>query len=126
PLFVVDGVPIDNGSGTPLLGGPASGTDPFGRLRGPVTQNRASDINPNDIASIEILKGAAASAIYGARAANGVVLITTKQGIPGVTRATLTTTASIDEVNNEIPLQRTFGQGNGGVVSPGAIQSWGP
>jgi TonB-linked SusC/RagA family outer membrane protein len=121
PLFVVDGVPIDNSSANTVVG-----TDPFMRVRGPVTQNRASDINPHDIASIEILKGAAASAIYGARAANGVVLITTKTGQPGITRASLTTTATIDQVNNSIPLQRTFGQGNAGVFSAAALQSWGP
>jgi TonB-linked SusC/RagA family outer membrane protein len=120
PLFVVDGVPVDNSSATSF------GADPFMRLRGPVTTNRAADINSQDIESIEILKGAAASAIYGARAANGVVLITTRQGQPGVSRASLTTTATIDQVTNSIPLQRTFGQGNAGVASATALQSWGP
>ena len=78
PLFVVDGSPIDNTTES-TMGGDGS----------TATQNRAADINPNDIESIQILKGAAAGAIYGARAANGVVLITTKCGHPGATRYSL-------------------------------------
>jgi TonB-linked SusC/RagA family outer membrane protein len=71
-LFIIDGVPVDNAN-TNNSGQRTgrSGYD-FG--------NAASDINPNDIASIDILKGAAASALYGARAANGVIMITTKKG----------------------------------------------
>ena len=71
-LFVVDGVPIDNAN-----------TNNEGELTGRNGYdygNTASDINPNDIESIDVLKGAAASALYGARAANGVIMITTKKG----------------------------------------------
>jgi TonB-linked SusC/RagA family outer membrane protein len=71
-LFVVDGVPIDN-----------SNINNVGQLTGRSGYdygNTASDINPNDIASIDVLKGAAASALYGSRAANGVIMITTKKG----------------------------------------------
>jgi TonB-linked SusC/RagA family outer membrane protein len=103
PLFVVDGVPIDNTT---------ISTGSF--LASTVTPNRASDINPQDIESVEILKGAAAGAIYGARAANGVVLITTKQGRAGPTRASLTTSFGWDAVNRDVPLQRRFGQGDEG------------
>lgn len=113
PLFVVDGVPIDNSQLNQSLAGVA----------GP---NRASDINPNDVASIEILKGAAASAVYGARAANGVVLVTTKKGQPGQTRASLTSTATIDRVSQGVPLQRSFGQGTNGNASTGHPFSYGP
>ena len=67
PLYVVDGIPINTGSYTQLGAG--------GQLT-----NSLSDINPNDIESLEVLKDAAAAAIYGSRAANGVVLITTKRG----------------------------------------------
>ena len=85
PLFVIDGQPIDNQAiSTDLtltLNQPGGG--------GGVSQNRAADINPNDIESIDILKGSSAGAIYGARAANGVVLITTKRGRTGPTRYTL-------------------------------------
>lgn len=106
PLFVIDNQPVDN-----------STISTTGRLENQttVTQNRISDLNPNDIESVEILKGAAASAIYGARAANGVVLITTKRGRAGDTRYTWATTATFDEVEPAIDLQRRFGQGSGGV-----------
>jgi TonB-linked SusC/RagA family outer membrane protein len=122
PLFVVDGVPVDNSTNV-------NGSN----LTGSNTPNRASDINPNDIASIDILKGAAAAAIYGARASNGVVLITTKSGHAGPTRYTLRSSYSTDKVNNSIPLQTTYGQGSNG--QPGACStpdcsassgSWGP
>ena len=72
PLFVVDGIPIandnNNGSGAAVAAG--------GRDYG----NTANDINPADIASISVLKGGAAAALYGSRASNGVILITTKSG----------------------------------------------
>jgi TonB-linked SusC/RagA family outer membrane protein len=71
-LFVVDGIPVDN-----------SNTNNTGQLTGRNGYdygNSASDINPNDIESISILKGAAATALYGSRAANGVILVTTKKG----------------------------------------------
>ena len=116
PLFVVDGQPIDNqtfstqsianGSGT-ASGGDASTVAP----------NRASDINPADIESIQILKSAAAAAIYGARAANGVVLITTKSGTPGATKYTLSSTETFDRVNTPDLLQHEFVQGTGGVAA---------
>ena len=105
PLFVVDGTPIDNST--------LSTSDPVG---GTVTPNRASDINPEDIQSVEILKGAAAAAIYGARAGQGVVLITTKHGRPGQTRFTLRSSLRFDDVNKSVPLQTTFGHGTGGVT----------
>jgi TonB-linked SusC/RagA family outer membrane protein len=122
PLFVVDNQPIDN---TAISTG--------GGNQSTVTQNRASDINPNDIESIEILKGAAAAAIYGARAANGVVLITTKRGRAGQTRYTLQSTTGFDNVQPRVDLQRTFGQGsNGTAPACNAVNcsltslSWGP
>lgn len=102
PLFVVDGVPIDN-STINSEGSTVAGT---------VAPNRASDINPHDIADVQILKGAAASAIYGARAADGVVLITTKSGQSGATRYSLSSSYSWDDVNHSVPLQQSFGQGD--------------
>src|SRR5690606_15215233 len=71
PLFVVDGIPIESGSISSLNGSENFGLNPL------------ADLNPTDIASIEILKDAASTAIYGSRAANGVVLITTKRGAEG-------------------------------------------
>lgn len=72
PLFVVDGVPIDNRTGNSTFQEAGRSGYDYG--------NAASDINPEDIESINILKGAAAAALYGSRAANGVVMITTKKG----------------------------------------------
>jgi len=122
PLIVVDGTPIDNTTNT---------TESF--LAGTASPNRASDLNPNDIANVEILKGAAAAAIYGARAGQGVVLITTKSGAAGPTRYTLRSSTSVDEVNKRIPLQTSYGQGTGGAAAtcsaPGCRPtplSWGP
>ncbi len=75
PLFVIDGVPLSGGSARP-----GSQAGAFGNDGG----NPLNYINPNDIANIEILKDASATAIYGSRGANGVVLITTKRGQSGV------------------------------------------
>jgi len=71
-LFVVDGVPMDNSNTNTANQSSGRGGYDYG--------NAASDINPDDVESVSILKGAAASALYGSRAANGVVLITTKKG----------------------------------------------
>ena len=84
PLFVVDGVIYDNSSSIPgnsaFDGSMASAT---------TTSNRVMDINPEDIESMSVLKGPAASALYGSRAANGVVLITTKKGKEGTVEVNL-------------------------------------
>ncbi|MBI3792874.1 MAG: SusC/RagA family TonB-linked outer membrane protein [Gemmatimonadetes bacterium] len=104
PLFIVDGVPIDNSS---------TFTSTTGDI-GTVTTNRAADINPNDVESIEVLKGAAASMLYGQRASAGVILITTKAGRAGETRYTLSSNTSFDEVNRPVPLQTSFCRGNKG------------
>ncbi len=115
PLFVVDGVPIDNGGGgTPLQNGPA-------------LSNRAIDLNQEDIESLSVLKGAAATALYGSRAASGVVLITTKKGKAGVKNSvTYTANYAFQEVNRFPDYQNTYGQGAGGNYNPTAISSWGP
>lgn len=75
-LFVVDGVPVDNSNTNTASQQSGGGGYDYG--------NAAADINPNDIESINVLKGAAASALYGSRAANGVVMITTKKGRRGL------------------------------------------
>lgn len=71
-LFVIDGVPVDNST-------PGQVSDDFGGYNG---SDGVANINPDDIESISILKGAAASVLYGSRAANGVILITTKKVVP--------------------------------------------
>jgi len=85
PLYVVDGVIVSNAS---IPGGLASISRSGGSTTNSQDQtvNRLADINPNDIESIEVLKSAAATAIYGSRATNGVVVITTKRGKAGTTR----------------------------------------
>ena len=75
PLYVIDGYPIDNSSISPESS--IDGT------QGNLPQNPLSNLDPNDIASIEVLKDASATAIYGARGANGVIMITTKRGEKG-------------------------------------------
>lgn len=84
PLYVVDGVPINTGNYSNIGVGNQQ-------------LNALADINPNDIASIEILKDAAAAAIYGSRAANGVVLITTKRGQAGRTKITFDTYQGVQQ-----------------------------
>jgi TonB-linked SusC/RagA family outer membrane protein len=116
PLIVVDGSPINNQS---IAGA-------VGRHGGVTQMNRATDINPDDIESIEILKGAAASAIYGSRAGAGVVLITTKSGRPGRPRLSYKMTYTFDEVNRSVPLQKSYGQGLNGEASTTYPWSWGP
>jgi TonB-linked SusC/RagA family outer membrane protein len=108
PLFVVDGVPIDN-STTPTSQFDGTG---FAGQQGTAAPNRAIDINPADIESIEILKGAAAGSVYGARAGQGVVLITTKRGRPGATSYSLRSSFGLSDVHRFPALQRQYGLGD--------------
>ncbi len=117
PLFVVDGSPVSNES---FFSDNTQGHD------GVTEMNRASDINPEDIESVEILKGPAAAAIYGSRAANGVILVSTKKGRPGQVKLTYKTSYSWDTVNKTQPLQNRWGQGVDGEYVPGFPFSWGP
>ncbi len=113
PLIVVDGVPIDNTSFSTTDFNPTDGLT-AGSIEGTTQTNRAADINPNDIESVEILKGAAAAAIYGSRAAQGVVMYTTKHGKAGPTHYSLRSSTSVDDINHTYPLQRSWKQGLGG------------
>lgn len=90
PLFVVDGVPIESNSLSSL-----NGTENFGL-------NPLADINPGDISSIEILKDAASTAIYGSRAANGVVLITTKRGAEGKAQITANFMSGVSNITRHL------------------------
>ncbi len=107
PLFVVDGVPIDNSSFS------EDPTQSFNNssLGGSDFSNRAVDLNSSDIESINILKGVAAQTLYGLRAANGVILVTTKKGSAGKTRYTFSTSTSLSEFNKVPRLQREYAQG---------------
>jgi TonB-linked SusC/RagA family outer membrane protein len=113
PLIVLDGVPIASDSR-----GESS--------QGVTQQSRMNDINPDDIASMQILKGASAAALWGTRAANGVVVITTKKGANNSKlNVSFKSTYSIDEINFNYPLQSTYGQGTGGVWTANNARSWG-
>ena len=98
PLFVIDGIPIDNSSS----GNTTGGVD---------NANRAIDINPNDIAAMTVLKGPAATALYGIRAANGAIIITTKNGEKGAPRIRFSTSVAMDEINTFPELQKEYAQG---------------
>ena len=125
PLIIVDGVPISNstvyGGGNEITGGAAGG----GRSGGISQQSRLNDLNPNDIESIQILKGASAASLWGSRAANGVLVITTKSGKSGKVKISYNTTLSFDEVNDRYELQDTWGQGRGGVYGATRAEAWG-
>lgn len=96
PLFIIDGIPMDNSTG-------ASTTV--------ASINRAADLNPEDIESISVLKGPAAAALYGIQAADGAVVITTKNGKPGVSSITYSGTFSIDNILGTPDVQQRYGQG---------------
>ncbi len=100
PLIILDGVPISNSG----IGGGVDGV---------VQQSRLNDINPDDIANVTILKGAAAAAVWGTGAANGVILIQTKRGNASGKKVSvdITNQTSWDVINREFEKQDTFGQG---------------
>jgi TonB-linked SusC/RagA family outer membrane protein len=118
PLFVVDGILLDNSTS---VGSANSGAS----LRG--MSNRAADINPDDIESMNILKGGAATALYGLRGANGVVVITTKSGKSGSFRTNFSSTYGFENVNKIPETQDKYTIGFSGVYNPqDFFPSWGP
>ena len=120
PLYIIDGIYLDNSSiagglnvvSAAAAGGSASNQDN--------PSNRIADINPDDIENIEILKGASAAAIYGSRAAAGVIIITTKKGKAGDTKVDVSQSFGFNEVINlqgtrpftEASVLQFFGAGN--------------
>ena len=131
PLFIVDGTPISNNenSRSRHSGDPNGGYD-FG--------SGISDLNPDDIATLTVLKGPNAAALYGSRASNGVIVITTKKGASSQARARteLSTTYTWDKPSTLPVYQNLYGQGAGGEfqyfdgagngVNDWADQSFGP
>jgi TonB-linked SusC/RagA family outer membrane protein len=107
-LFVVDGVPFDNSN--------TNGSNQANGYGGYDYGNAAADMNPDDIASIEVLKGAAATALYGSRASNGVIMITTKKGSnhQGI-GVTINTGLTIGKINKStfVNYQKEYGGGYG-------------
>src|SRR5574344_64848 len=126
PLFVVDGIIYDNS--TPNGGN--SGTDGVTKTATSFS-NRVMDINPEDIESMSVLKGAAASALYGSRAADGGVLITTKKGVEGSVKVIFNVKYCCVWANNLLSLQNNYGRGyynqagNLEDITAGYTSSWG-
>ncbi|WP_205500293.1 SusC/RagA family TonB-linked outer membrane protein [Rufibacter psychrotolerans] len=123
PLVVIDGTPISNAN--------------FAGRNGPDYGNLAQDINPEDIESVNVLKGPTASALYGIRGQYGVIMITTKKGSKGPKKVTvqLNSAFSVERVGNLMPMQNVYGGGgsqtwrtlaNGEKYVDGTDESWGP
>ncbi|WP_400194022.1 SusC/RagA family TonB-linked outer membrane protein [Hymenobacter sp. B81] len=107
PLYVVDGVIVSNASTNVSQLAPAA-DNAIGSAANP-GQNRLADLNPNDIASINVINGAAAAAQYGSRASNGVVLITTKRGQQGAPRVSVYASFNVNELRKSVPVN-TYGK----------------
>jgi len=103
PLYVVNGIPIDN-----------SNLGSAGMWGGNDNGDGLSSLNPDDIESISVLKGATASALYGFRAANGVILITTKSGKEGKMEVSFNSNFTVDRVNDITDFQKEYGHGSNG------------
>ncbi len=125
PLFVIDGIPMDNSN----FGD--TGTDGVNKGSG------AADINPDDIETLTVLKGANASALYGSRASAGVIVVTTKKGRKGERLSVDINNTTTFETPLRLPdYQDSYGQGNGGAfsyvngggagINDGVDESWGP
>lgn len=120
PLYVIDGMPINT----------AADFDTGNSVSGSNYADRSIDINPEDIETINVLKGQAASALYGIRASNGVIVITTKRGsnqMKGRPQVTISTNLSAQRVSRKFERQDVYAQGDGvGSYSPTSSMSWGP
>jgi TonB-linked SusC/RagA family outer membrane protein len=130
PLFVIDGIIISNttSAGNPL---PSAGSNSPGASEQFANTNRAADINPDDIENISVLKGPAATALYGLRASNGAIIITTKRGKSGKLSISVSSSVGVDVLGKSPSIQTTFLQGRLGEfipLGPGRTpyQSFGP
>src|SRR5690242_10438650 len=121
PLIVVDGVPMDNSTGRVGIGATNDFWNPSIDMG-----NGLSDINPDDIASISVLKGPAAAALYGSLGGNGVILITTKTGRkqPGL-GITVSSSVGFESIFTNPDMQNSFSQGTNGVYDSISTTSWG-
>ena len=126
PIFVIDGLPIDNSTiqintVNPTAANPTpqgSTSVDFG--------NRGGDLNSDDIESITVLKGASATALYGARAKDGAIIITTKKGRRGQASISVNSSFRMDNVLKLPELQNEYAQGNQGVYNIANTNGWGP
>jgi TonB-linked SusC/RagA family outer membrane protein len=132
PLFVIDGIIISNATtaGNPL---PSAGSASPGASEQFANTNRAADINPDDIESISVLKGPAATALYGLRASNGAIIITTKRAKTGKMNVSVSLSGGVDVLGKSPDIQKRFVQGRfGEFISPTEVrqrtpyQSFGP
>jgi TonB-linked SusC/RagA family outer membrane protein len=116
PLYVIDGVPVDN-----TIRGAT------GEFNGSDGGDAIGNLSPDDIESMNVLKGANAAALYGARAANGVIIITTKKGRTqkGIGIA-YSFNYSIEDPTYSLKKQDQYGQGDNGVYGATSVNSWGP
>jgi len=115
-LYVIDGIPLQ-----PLTSAQPNGVFSYGNDNG----DGISNINPDDIASISVLKGASASALYGSAAANGVILITTKKGQAGKTTVTFSSNTTFDKAVKAPQLQTEYAAGNHDTTDMTNLNSWG-
>ncbi len=120
PLFVIDGVPINNKT---LNQGTLSSD---GNNRGVDYSNPASDINPNDIETINVLKGPEAAALYGFYGANGAIIITTKKGKAGPGKITYSNNFGFSEVYRFPEIQKEYGRGIAGISDNRYRRHYGP
>lgn len=124
PLFVIDGIIYDNSTTVPGN----TGTDGLSRSN-TTYSNRIMDVNPEDVESLSVLKGAAAAALYGSRAADGVVIITTKKGAAGAVTVNFNSKVSTSWANKLPEAQTVFGRGsyatNGVFSDLNSYDSWG-
>jgi len=129
PIFVIDGLPVDNGS--QQLNTISTSSVPQGSA-GSDYGNRAGDLNSDDIESMTVLKGAAATALYGARAKNGAIVITTKKGKKGQGTVSVNSSTRFDDVLKLPDFQNEYAQGvqgqysTGPNVQSGSTNGWGP
>jgi TonB-dependent SusC/RagA subfamily outer membrane receptor len=115
-LIVVDGVPMDNSNYSP-------GTGNGGRDGG----DGLSSINPDNIESMTVLRGAAATALYGSRAANGALLINTRKGSKSQgTGVSFNSSSQLESAMQLIDFQNEYGQGSGGIYNRAQEGNWGP
>lgn len=115
PLFIIDGIAIDNTGGGSAL------------QNGVTNSSRAIDLNQDDIESISVLKGAAATSLYGSRGANGIILVTTKSGSSKKKQSvTYNFNYANQEINRLPDYQNTYAAGANGVYNPNGLSSWGP
>jgi TonB-linked SusC/RagA family outer membrane protein len=110
PLFVIDGIPMEN----------SQFSSPIDFWGGRDSGDGLSSLNPDDIESMTVLKGANAATLYGSQGANGVIVITTKKGKKGKTTVSLTSSLTFEKATDLPKLQYTYGQ-----TAIGSLDSWG-